>query len=375
MGLQFLLPKAASLRRCWIVAVAFTALSTFPVILFLPASTVPTLLEDLARILDGALLLILAATIYRLSRDRARALRLLTASLSLFWLATAFHLLSGERISFPISSMQLMFWNLEQLAFSTALFLLALAIGEMSTNLFDIVFIRIHVVFILVASLIILVVTRTEQSEYLTELRSRSQNLAAFALSSLESSAARGLSLQSALNRQDLLARITTDFGNLPELAAVQIQAGNEVGTLEISAKGEIRKNVSAALPKHWTQFEDQDRYLLIASHSLNRRESASGNLRLYGLKDYIDRYARRRTALIFTLFTAGVGLATLMIGLVTYHAERRLQRQKEELQKRQEELAMASKLAMLGELAGSVAHEINTPATTSLSRALLRYC
>jgi signal transduction histidine kinase len=327
--------------------------------------------EVLARIFDGAALLVLAVTIYRLLFLVAfPARRILAASLSLFWLATVFHLGSGELVSFPIPANQLLFWNLEKFTFWAALFLLALAIGEMSTNLFDIVFIRIQIAFLILASLIILVVTGTERTEYLTELRNRGQSLGTFIAAGLESGARQGHTLARTLSREDLLGRIATDFGNLPELVAIQIADSAESVTLEIDLNGQIREVVSNTPDRDVLRFQDQDQYVLIDSFLENRGDQTSARIQLYGSREHVDRYTRRRIVLIFGLFTGAVALATIMIGLVVHHAQRMLQKQEEEIRARQEELAMASKMSVLGELAGTVAHEVNTPATTILSRA-----
>ena len=367
---SWVVPKV-NLRYCLGIGLGVSSLSVLSLLFgsHNPNNTVS--FEVLARILDWVALLVLAVTIYRLLFLVAfPARRILAASLSLFWVATVFHLGSGELVSFPIPANQLLFWNLEQFTFLAALFLLALAIGEMSTNLFDIVFIRIQIAFLILASLIILVVTGTERTDYLAELRNRSQSLGTYITAGLESGARRGQTLAGTVSREDLLGRIATDFGNLPELVAIQIAASAESATLEIDPNGQIRTVVSTTPDLDVLRFQDQDLYVLIDSFPVNWSDQTSARIRLFGAREYVDRYTRRRIVLIFSLFTGAVALATFMIGLVVHHAQWMLQKQEEEIRARQEELAMASKMSVLGKLAGTVAHEVNTPATTILSRA-----
>lgn len=370
VALQFLAGSRTSRTVYRTLGLGWAGLSLVPALLAHEHLYRPTLFSELARGLDWADLLILAATLYVLRHSAGLAYRILAAGLFVFLVATAVHLQIPEVMAFPLSGGQIVAWNVEQLSFSTALFLLALAIGEMSTNLLDAVFIRVHIAFILLASLIILIVTGTERSEYLLELESRTQSLGSFLTAGLEHSAREGRGLEEALNRDDLLARMTTGFGNLPELVAVRIRADREAAALQIDGNGVIRKVSGEDAEVARRALQDQNRYFRIASYPWSWRPGVAGEVELYGLKDYIDRYSRRRTVLIFGLFTGAVALATLLIGFVIQHTERTLRGQRERIRAREEELAMASKMATLGQLAGSVAHEVNTPATTILSRA-----
>jgi len=88
------------------------------------------------------------------------------------------------------------------------------------------------------------------------------------------------------------------------------------------------------------------------------------------GTMDYINEHIGKYIILIYTVFTIVVGLATGIIGMIVTDADRRLRRQYAELQETQQQLAQAAKLASVGELAGGMAHEINTPITSILSLA-----
>lgn len=369
IALQVRKGSEASLPPNWILGLCLAGCSLIPLLVAYYNREMVTLFSLLARLLDGANLLILGMTVYLLRRWPGRANQIFTTSLCLFLVAAGLHLPVLDVVSFPFPTSHMLIWNLGQLSFSSGLLLLALAIGEMSTNLFDTVFIRIHIAFILLASLILLVLTATERSEYLQELKNRTHSLGVFLAAGLEDSARRGETLAEALEREDLLARLTTDFGNLPELVAVRLAVGGEKAAFAINAQGVINKIIGEAMRLEAPRLEDRDRYFRIASFPLNQDGGMGGAVELYGFKEYLDRYSRRRIILIFALFTGVVLLATLMIGFVLGQTERTLREQEKMIRAREAELAMASKMPTLGQLAGSVAHEVNTPATTILSR------
>ncbi|MFQ5739844.1 MAG: sensor histidine kinase [Acidobacteriota bacterium] len=356
-------------RRHWKLSLWVLASSVAPLVFASSLPHIEPLVRLATRVLDWAALLILTGLIVILLRRPSRWGRIWTAGIFFLWLSVALHLGSGEQVVFPISHGELLCWNLEHFCFSAALLLLALAIGEMNTKLFDIVFIRVQLVFILLASLSILMVTRTERTEYLEQLRQRTADLATFLAAGVEASHQSGPSLSAALQRQDLLTRIVLDFGNVPEMAAIHLVAEPEAAIFEINPEGKIQTSWFRASPDPPVRFADQDHYFLIGVFPVEG-SSSMDRVAFFGAKESINQFTRRRTAVIFILFTGAVALATLAFGFVVQNAERTLARQADEIRSKQEELVMASKLALLGEMAGSVAHEVNNPATTIMTRA-----
>lgn len=351
------------IKLCWIGALFLALLS---LLILVSPMAAPGLLsspsEGTLVALDVTAALLLAVSLASSYRRRALS-RFLPPSLLLFLVATLLHFQSGEVVVFPQSSSRLALWNLEQISFSLGLLLLALAMGETSANLFDTVFVRVQVVFIVLASLLILVVTRTERSEFLDNLRVRFQGLGLFSVASLEQSLEGGDSLSEAAQRENLLTRIVVDFGNNPELSAIHLVCRREAFVFEIDDLGQIS---TASYPDGDftpSRFFDQNRYFLIQTFPALREASQLDRVDIYGSKLELDRHSRKRTVLIFILFTGAVGCATMLVGFVVRGAELKLDRQQKELQQ-------ASKLALVGELAGSVAHEVNNPATTIMSRA-----
>lgn len=291
--------------------------------------------------------------------------RLGTTALAFMLVAAIAHA-SGALHLFGIPSIVL--WNAEQASQSLALFLFAFSLGEISQNLFDRVFVRLQIVFILLASMMSLVIVQSETSEYVAGIRSRSDHLAEFVRAHVDYFGNRNEPLDAIIADQDFLQKITLGFGNLAELKLVRIVADRQVATFEIAENGEIRRGVEPLPPDGKPALLDSLEYSPIISQPLVRAKP--GAVEFYVTREFLDQHIRKRIVLIFSLFTAMVTLSTLMIGLVVHNASTTIRKQAQEIETTQQQLMQASKLAAIGELAAGVAHEINNPATTILSMA-----
>jgi len=259
-------------------------------------------------------------------------------------------------------------WNVEQFSWSLSLFAFALAIGESNQELFDKVFVRLQVTFILLASVIMLVVTRAEKSEYLASIRSRSSQLAEFVVAHADYFRQRKEPLPAIVEREDFLQRVALGFGNLPELKIIRIVGDSQAITLEISENGQIQRRLEVLTASRSFPPMDSDNYFLI--HALPLTTTPAGGVEFYSARGFLDPPIRKRIIFIFSLFTGMVCLSTLMIGLVVHGASATIRKQARKIEETQRQLVQAAKLAAVGELAAGVAHEINNPATTILSRA-----
>lgn len=312
-------------------------------------------------------LLVVASVLFLFCRRPLGGRYIGTGALALLLTATLLHLSSPLAPEEPAAAV---LWNLEQLAWFISLFMLALAIGEASRNLFDKVFVRLQIAFILLASLMIMAIVQTEKAEYLAGIRARSDQLAEFVRANVDYFRQKDQPLEAVIEQEDFLQRVALGFGNLPELKIIRILAAREFATFTIADDGRVHRQEGTLAPAASPQRFDSDAYFLI--QALPLKGPQPGLVEFYGTREFLDRPVRKRIILIFSLFTGMVGLSTLMIGFVVRAASATIRQQAREIEEGERQLVQASKLAAIGELAAGVAHEINNPATTILSRASL---
>lgn len=312
--------------------------------------------------LDLTNLILVGAAFIGLRRRPGERRMFVTGAIGLVFVAATLQLSSGLTSDVRAS---LILWNGEQAAWSFSLFAFALGIGEASRDLFDKVFVRLQIAFILLASLMILVITQTEKADYLAGIRDRSRALAEFVRDNVDYLRKQEDPLAVIVEREDFLQRAILGFGNLPELKVIRIGADSETATFEIADNGEIYSGLDTNVSPSRLESEE---YFLI--HALPLAAARKGTVEFYGTREFIDRHIRKRIVLIFSLFTGMVMLSTVMIGLVVRGASTVIHNQAQEIENAQQQLAQTSKLAAIGELAAGVAHEINNPATTILSMA-----
>ncbi|HEX9271611.1 MAG TPA: ATP-binding protein, partial [Candidatus Binatia bacterium] len=207
-------------------------------------------------------------------------------------------------------------------------------------------------------------ITQSEKSDYFASIRGRADQLAEFMREDVDKLRQQNESLSTIAAREEIPKAIR-EYDNLPELKAVRVSADNQIVTLQIADNGEVsapssRQSVSPSIRL------DPEEYFLI--HALPLKTTSTGEIALYGSREFLNQHIRRRIILIFSLFTATVALSTLMIGLVVRGASAKIRGQGREIEKARKQLYQSSKLAAVGELAAGVAHEINNPATTILS-------
>jgi signal transduction histidine kinase len=315
--------------------------------------------------LDAVNLLLLALALLSFHRRPLGRHNFARGALVILLIAGSLHLASYAGASGRGSTI---IWNLEQFAWSLALFTFALAVGEAGSDLFDKVFVGLQITFILLASVMILVITQTEKTEYLASIRSRTDGLAEFVCANMDYLAKDGEKLPEIIGREDFLQRAMLGFGHMPELKIVRIASGGDLATFEIAEDGEVSQRLETASTPDGLARLDAGKYFLI--HSVPLADAGPGAVEFYGTREVLDRHIRKRIIIIFSLFTGMVVLSTLMIGMVVRGASATIRQQAREIEETQRRLMQASKLAAIGQLATGVAHEINNPATTILSRA-----
>jgi signal transduction histidine kinase len=340
--------------------VLFLLLLSLPALLFLSGS-LGNLTPKLMMFLDLANMILIAFTLVHIYRSPLGGRRFAAGALALVFVAASLHFASslnwGDKAS-------LIFWNLEQFAWSFSLFTCALAIGETSRNLSDKVFVRLQITFIFLASLMLLVITQSEKADYFASIRGRSDQLAELVRQNVDNLRQRNEPLSAIVAREDLRKAIR-EFDNLPELKIVRISADNQIVTFEIADNGEVFPPSSPQSASPSIRLDPEEYFLI---HELPLKTTSTGKVAFYGSREFLDQHIRRQIVLIFSLFTATVALSTLMIGFVVRGASAKIREQAREIERAQKQIYQSSKLAAVGELAAGVAHEINNPATTILS-------
>src|SRR6266508_6455426 len=156
--------------------VFFFLLLSLPALLFLSGS-LGNLTPKLMMVLDLANMILIAFTLVHIYRSPLGGRRYAAGALALVFVAASLHFVSslnwGDKAS-------LIFWNLEQFAWSFSLFTCALAICESSRILSDKVFVRLQITFILLSSLMLQVITQREKHDYFSSIRGRADQLAEF---------------------------------------------------------------------------------------------------------------------------------------------------------------------------------------------------
>ena len=257
-------------------------------------------------------------------------------------------------------------WNAEEHLLSLALFAFTWVVGERSRELLDRVFVRLNLTFIILASLIMLITAGMEKYQYFHLAEQRSVNLAEFLRGHVLYYGAQGENLEQIFAHPEVLRRVVTEFGNLPELREVNVYVGGQRAGFRYSQDWEVHESIVAEANGPPPSPELPNSFQMIRLPIGTGRD----RVEFVGTLDYVNQYIGKYIISIYCLFTLMLGLGTLIIGMIVADTDRQLQRRYAELQETQQQLAQAAKLASIGELAGGMAHEINNPITSILALA-----
>ncbi len=266
---------------------------------------------------------------------------------------------------------EILLWNVEEHVLSVSLFAFAWAAGERSRNLLDRIFVRLNLTFIILASLIMLVTASMEKYQYLRLAEERSMNLAEFLRGHVVYYKGHGERLEGIFRHPEVLRRVVVEFGTLPELREVSVYLDGRRARFHYTRDWEVTEEIATvAAPESPRARAGIPNSFQMIRLPIEAGALPGNRIEFVGTMDLVNTYIGNYIILIYSLFTIMVGLATTIIGIIVTDTDRRLRRQYGELQETHQQLAQAAKLASVGQLAGGMAHEINTPITSILSLA-----
>jgi len=263
-------------------------------------------------------------------------------------------------------------WHVEEHLLSFSLVTFAWALGEHSANLFDRVFVRLNLSFILLASIMILSTVGMERFQYARLAEERSMNLAEYLRGYLTFYEGRGENLETLLQHPEVLRRIIVEFGELPDFQRVEIFLGGDHAVFWYLPDGTITQQIGFARVEDGGRIGADDAptrtsFRMIQLPVYPEREKQD-RIEFYGGMQYINRHIGSYIVVIYLLFTVMVTTSIVVVGVIVRHADFSMQKQHTEIEEISRQLLQAAKLASIGELAGGVAHEINNPVTGILS-------
>lgn len=263
-------------------------------------------------------------------------------------------------------------WHVQEHLLSFGLVTFVWTLGEYSENLFDRVFVRLNLSFILLASLMLLSTVGMERFQYIRLAEERSMNLGEYLRGYLAYYDARGENLETVLQRPEVLRRIVVGFSEVPDFQRVEIVLGGDHAVFRYSPDGTITEQVGAARVENADRSGIDDAPLQTSFRMLQipvfPEHEARGRIELYGGMQYINRRIGSYIVMVYLLFTVMVILSIIMVGVIVRNADFSMQKQHAKIEDISRQLLNAAKLASIGELAGGVAHEINNPVTGILS-------
>jgi signal transduction histidine kinase len=210
-----------------------------------------------------------------------------------------------------------------------------------------------------------------EKYQYLRLAEERSMDLAEFLRGHIIYYQRQGENLERIFHHPEVLRRVVVEFGTMPELREVTVHLDSRRASFRYTKDREVKEEIvrlpGPSSPEAGTGLPNSFRMI---SLPLESNAASANRIEFVGTMDYINEYIGKYLMLIYLSFTVMVALATAIIGIIVIDTDRRFGRQYAELQEAHQHLAQAAKLASVGQLAGGVAHEINTPITSILSLA-----
>lgn len=290
-------------------------------------------------------------------------------------LATAFLLLSLARLSAALGawrpSATELAWAGEHVVTLIALIILTLGLERHSRQTTLRFFLRLNLVFVVLASSLILAIAEIGRRQFADFASLQSEDLAEFVRGHTLYYTRLGELPEEVLVHDDVIHKLVAEFGRYPDLRRVQVSLAGRTMQLSIDDDGDITQQV-------WTGDRPTPPRVSPADFSVTSLISVpivlDGNpIGRVDLDQDLMRINERigwQMQLVFVLFTISVGLACGVTGMLVTAADRTIRRQYAELERTLRRLSVAERLASIGAVTDGVAHEINNPAGIVVARS-----
>lgn len=272
-------------------------------------------------------------------------------------------------LRFPSSGLLANVENIFQMA---SLVLFALFLDRRSGNLYVQVFVRLNLIFILLACGLILTVTATERRHYVSFAELNVEDLSEFLRGHVLYFWKQGQSRQQILESPEISHKIVSEFGRVPALRRVRVFLGDLLLDMAIAPDGTIDHQVREVVgePDHSERPPGTERIMTLVKLPIIWQGQQLGRIEIdESLQAINARIADQMLTLLFA-FTVMAVISGMLIALTVREANRTILRQYQELEKANHQLFHAAKLASVGQLADGIAHEINNPAGIILTRS-----
>ncbi|MEK7408958.1 MAG: ATP-binding protein [Acidobacteriota bacterium] len=263
-------------------------------------------------------------------------------------------------------------WSAEKILMLASLVLFALLVERRTRSLHLQVFVRLNLIFIVVATLLVLVMTHAERRQFLAFEQTRLEEFSEFLRGHALYYHRRGHSAEEIFNSPEIVRKVVSEFGLIPDLRVVRLFLHGARLEMSINKAGEVDQSVDRAgdgPAGEKVRFLRGERVSTLVVLSIYDREQTIGRVELDETLTTIDAAIGGQIRSIFGAFTLLVLVSGMLISLTVRDANRTIQSQYEEIDRANRQLLQAAKLASVGELAGGVAHEINNPAGVILAR------
>lgn len=245
---------------------------------------------------------------------------------------------------------------------------LVLAVERRSHDLFTQVFVRLNLAFIFLAGVLMVLASEAERAKQMNFAQRRLTELAEVLRGQTMFYLVESQPLD-VLNSPVLFRRIVADFGHHPDLRIARIRIGEHELVVSIDGEGMIDKRLVDMRYAVRQPPDPLSPTVVVAEWPIFLQRRSVGAVVLEETRESVTKEMAGPILVIFFAFTSTVTIASVLIGVIVYHASEQLRRQVEQIERSERLLMQAAKLASLGELVSGVAHEINNPLSVMLSR------